>query len=315
MPLLSILIPAYNAEDYLPRCLDSICCQGEEEFEIVVVDDGSTDSTLAIAQHYARTYKTVRVTSKSNEGVGATRNRLLQEAHGKYIWFVDADDYVFRGSLAQILASLKENVDIDMITLLHDDEKKETLFSGSGEDYVVANRFDGYLWSKVIRREVIVDGGIQFDAGLNSQEDWLFLLQIYPLLQSMTETSIRAYCYCDDNGNSVMRLQTRDNVHRNVDNSLRTICHFSEVIARYQARPLYAAYRHWLCYTVSGFLFSLLPLDYSLREVRQMMNCLRQSGLYPSEKCNRRKADLFLSVANHEWLYLLMVRLWRKRLL
>lgn len=314
MPLLSILIPAYNAEDYLPRCLDSICCQDEEDIEIVIIDDGSTDSTLAIAQHYAQTHKAIRVTSKSNEGVGATRNRLLQEAHGKYIWFVDADDYIFRGSLAQILASLKENVDIDMITLLHDDEQKEKLFSGNGEGYVVANRFDGYLWSKVIRRQIITDGGIQFDAGLNSQEDWLFLLQIYPLLHRMTETFIRAYCYCNDNGNSVMRLQSRDNIHRNVDNSLRTICHFNDVIAQYRERLLYATYRQWLNYSVSGFLFSLLPLDYSTKEVKAMMETLREKELYPAGSTGRRKADLFLNVANHEWLYLLMMKLWKKRL-
>ncbi len=312
MTLLSILIPAYNAEQFLPRCLDSICGQDMAGTEVVIVDDGSTDGTLVLAQRYSHLHDNIRTCSKPNEGVGATRNRLLQEAKGEYVWFVDADDYVHEGCIPQICLALAEAPDTDMMTVLHDEETLHGSFEGSGEDYIVQGRFDGYLWSKIIKRSAIETNHIRFEADLCSQEDWLFLMQLYPMLRRVKTTHIMAYHYCDDNQNSVMRKPTRENIHRNVDNSLKTICHFGQLVSKYQGRRFCPAYRAWLNYSVSGFLFSLLPLDYTKTEVRAMLQIFRKKGLYPVGKTHRKKADLFLLLANREWVYLLLVNRWKK---
>ena len=92
MKKLSILIPAYNVERWLPRCLNSILSQVEDDIEIVIVDDGSTDTTLQCANEFAEKWNNIRVYSKHNEGVGAARNYLLDKACGEFIWFVDSDD-------------------------------------------------------------------------------------------------------------------------------------------------------------------------------------------------------------------------------
>lgn len=312
MTLLSLLIPAYNAERFLPRCLDSICGQDTAGVEIVIVDDGSTDGTLAMARQYSGMHANIRVCSKPNEGVGATRNRLLQEAKGKYIWFVDADDYIHEGCLPQICTALAGTTGTDMLTVLHDDDAPHSRFDGSGEDYIAQGRFDGYLWSKIIKRSVIEANHIRFEPTLYSQEDWLFLMQVYPLLRQVRATHIKAYHYCEDNQDSVMRKATRENVHRNVDNSLKTICHFGRIVAKYQDRRFYPAYRAWLNYSVSGFLFSLLPLDYTKGEVKAMLQALRENRLYPAGRTHRPKADLFLLLANRERLYLLITSKWKK---
>ncbi len=92
---ISVIVPAYNAEKYIKKCLDSILCQTKKEFEIVVVNDGSKDGTLDILNEYGGKYpETVRVVSQENQGLSVTRNNGVLKAVGKYVIFLDSDDYI-----------------------------------------------------------------------------------------------------------------------------------------------------------------------------------------------------------------------------
>ena len=93
MDLISVIIPAYNAQVHLKRCLDSVCGQSYKDIEVVLVDDGSTDSTLQICEEYAKQDSRIRVFHKENGGVAAARNLALDRAEGAMIAFSDADDY------------------------------------------------------------------------------------------------------------------------------------------------------------------------------------------------------------------------------
>ena len=88
----SVIVPAYNVEDYLPRCLDSLLAQTFRDFELILVDDGSSDTTGIICDRYGETDARVRVLHQTNAGVSAARNRALEIASGAFITFVDADD-------------------------------------------------------------------------------------------------------------------------------------------------------------------------------------------------------------------------------
>ena len=88
----SVIVPAYNVEDYLPRCLDSLLAQTFRDFELILVDDGSTDTTGTICDRYGETDARVRVLHQANAGVSAARNRALEIVSGAFITFVDADD-------------------------------------------------------------------------------------------------------------------------------------------------------------------------------------------------------------------------------
>lgn len=94
MPMVSVIIPIYNASPYLRACLDSVLGQTMREIEVLCVNDGSTDGSAAILVEYAAHDARVRVISQTNAGQGAARNRGLQEARGEYVWFVDADDEI-----------------------------------------------------------------------------------------------------------------------------------------------------------------------------------------------------------------------------
>ena len=107
---LSIIIPAYNTEQYLKRCIESCELQdiSFKDYEILIIDDGSTDSTLSIANHLSTKYKNIKVFSQKNQGQSTARNLGLEKARGKYIWFIDADDYIKENCLGQPLQTLEE---------------------------------------------------------------------------------------------------------------------------------------------------------------------------------------------------------------
>ena len=92
--MVSIIIPAYNAEKYIEQCIDSIISQTYKNIEVIIVNDGSTDNTLAICEKYAKEDKRIKIVKKKNEGVSKARNDGIKIATGKYIMFIDSDDYI-----------------------------------------------------------------------------------------------------------------------------------------------------------------------------------------------------------------------------
>ena len=308
MKKLSILIPAYNVERWLPRCLNSILSQVEDDIEIVIVDDGSTDTTLQCANEFAEKWNDIRVFSKHNEGVGAARNYLLDKACGEFIWFVDSDDYIAEGVLQHILSELNSTIDLLSVSY---NGGVFTPFEGSATEYIQKGYINGYLWTKIIRRSVIEDAHIRFDPQRYSQEDWFFLMQVYPLLGNIKQITLQAYVYCDDNENSVMREAHAEHTRRNVADSRETICNFKRFIDSHRDQSYSRAYEQWMNFSAAGYLYSLFPIDYTMEEIKNDIKIFREKGVYPVGKTGRRKADLFLRLANHEKIYLLLIRLYR----
>ena len=308
MKKLSILIPAYNVERWLPRCLNSILSQVEDDIEIVIVDDGSTDTTLQCANEFAEKRNDIRVFSKHNEGVGAARNYLLDKACGEFIWFVDSDDYIAEGALRHIFSELNSTIDLLSVSY---NGGVFTPFEGSATEYIQKGYINGYLWTKIIRRSVIEDAHIRFDPQRYSQEDWFFLMQVYPLLENIKQITLQAYVYCDDNENSVMREAHAEHTRRNVADSRETICNFKRFIDSHRDQSYSRAYEQWMNFSAAGYLYSLFPIDYTMEEIKNDIKIFREKGVYPVGKTGRRKADLFLRLANHEKIYLLLIKLYR----
>ncbi|QUB62025.1 glycosyltransferase family 2 protein [Prevotella melaninogenica] len=308
MKKISILIPAYNIAHLLPRCLESILSQNTDNIEIVIVDDGSTDKTLECINDYAAQWKCIRAFSKKNEGVGAARNFLLDKALGEFIWFVDADDYVVDGCLDTILLELDNSV--DTLVVAYNDAPLLS-FVGSGIEYIKKRHINGYLWSKIIRRSTIEDAHVRFEPARYSQEDWFFLMQIYPLLKEVKQIPLKAYCYSDDNNSSVMRSAGMGHKRKLVADSRETICNFKSLLDGIKQESYADDYAQWMNFSAAGYLYSLFPLDYSIEDVKRDLNIFREKGIYPVSNTGIRKFNLFLSVVNHEWLYILAIRLYR----
>ena len=109
MPLISVIIPAYNAEEFLEQCLDSLTTQSLDDFEVIIIDDGSTDSTAAIANNYEHTDERFRLVRQKNEGVSKARNVGIELAKGRCLTFLDADDALHPNALGAMYAALRDH--------------------------------------------------------------------------------------------------------------------------------------------------------------------------------------------------------------
>lgn len=113
---LSFVVPVYNSMEYLPECLDSLMDQdiSQDEYEIICVNDGSTDESINVLRKYQRQYRNIVVIDQENCGVSTARNNGLKIAQGEYIWFIDSDDFILRNILSE-LQEVAEDIRADRI--------------------------------------------------------------------------------------------------------------------------------------------------------------------------------------------------------
>lgn len=191
---ISIIIPVYNCKNYLRACVESIRTAGFEDYEILAIDDGSTDGSGELCDELAQRFPEIRVVHQANAGASAARNRGIQEARGDYILFVDADDTLVPFT-SQVLKSLNAGTDMILFGMefsyYHKDRyvRKETravknvICSGLRElpRYFEELFYHNYLspvWNKFIKRSVLMDHNLRFDARLINYEDLSFTLQV-----------------------------------------------------------------------------------------------------------------------------------------
>lgn len=181
--LISIIIPAYNIENYIARCLDSILNQTYKNIEIIVINDGSSDNTGKIIDNYAFKYEDIKVIHKKNAGVSAARNSGIEVASGDYIGFVDGDDTVDENMFEILIKNaIKYDADIShcgykmvfpsRIDYYHN---TGTLFEQNNEiglkDLLTGNRVEPGIWNKIYKKELFKD--IHIDESIKINEDLL----------------------------------------------------------------------------------------------------------------------------------------------
>lgn len=186
-PTLSIIIPAYNVEKYIAACLDSVLKQDNGKIEIVLVDDGSTDTTWALCQQYAEKYNCISAFTKENEGQSAARNYGLEKASGQYVFFMDSDDCLTEGSIDKLFEKM-ENGENDIVIFLYkkledstgeifpcgyhlEAEKVDNLTGEALLQYLITGRvYDWYPWLLVIRRSYLLDNHLFFQKGVTFED-------------------------------------------------------------------------------------------------------------------------------------------------
>ena len=201
----SVIIPVYNAEQTIEKCLDSLLHQIPETAELLVINDGSPDGSGAICKRYAQKYPAIRYFEKENGGVSTARNVGLDEAKGEYILFVDSDDYV-EANYWQVIDSLIEQHHPDMLQWGFRDcgetvrERNLGDYAVSGEA-AVAEKVDlairDYLFCSLpfrcFRRDLIQNHQLRFDTGLAVGEDQAFIFAYVMHVSSMVSISKPLY--------------------------------------------------------------------------------------------------------------------------
>lgn len=185
--MISIILPAYNAERYITECIDSVLNQTFQNWELIIVDDGSTDKTESIAEEYSTKNSKIKYYRITNGGVSNARNFGLSKAGGEYVFFLDADDFLEKGCLENaIKASTENNADIVVLAHYEFDEmnnicKKnekftETELLSDGEierTFLMTDKIGWEVWGKLYSREIL--DNILFEKDLRIAEDAVFL--------------------------------------------------------------------------------------------------------------------------------------------
>ena len=187
-PIFSIIIPVYNDEKNLPRCLDSVVSQTFMDFELLLIDDGSTDNCPAICDEYVNRDTRIKVFHKTNEGISKTRQFGIDNATGDYVYFIDSDDWIESVFIADVIKYLENNeVDIIFIDFIKENAcgKKRIVvqkpFITDTETIirmVLERKMLSCLWNVIINRDFYLKNKINFNEDINYGEDTLFILEL-----------------------------------------------------------------------------------------------------------------------------------------
>lgn len=191
----SVIIPAYNASKYLSNAVESVFQSGLKDFEILIINDGSTDNTETVAGGLSEQFDMIQVISQNNCGASAARNIGIQEASGDYVFFMDADDCLISGSLADVNAILEKKApDMFLFGMLFDYYMNGKVYrsdklcyptGGMMSSEVWAAEYEALfasnmlspVWNKLIRRNLILKHKLSFHQDMIEMEDYLFSAQ------------------------------------------------------------------------------------------------------------------------------------------
>lgn len=207
-PLISVIVPVYNGQDYLEKCIESIENQTYENLEVIIVNDGSTDGTGQVCVRLKEKYENIHVITMEDEGVSAARNAGLDMAKGAFVTFVDADDRLRPKTLTVLYHGILETgSDVSGCGFFSweveeewDDFLKKRYRIEKAEKYSAAVylkeeilKGNSRCWSKLYRRSAI--GKLRFKKGLSIGEDMLFLVELLPFIRGISETDYPGYGY------------------------------------------------------------------------------------------------------------------------
>lgn len=251
--MISFIIPAHNASKYIERAFRSIennaiVCDKLEDVEIIIVENGSTDDTFAVASMLVSDYNNAKVV-RSAKGVSAARNRGIETAKGKWIFFLDADDYLLDSALEKLIEDIEDNRN-DWILYGHIKGTKRLQLSES-EKIINANEIEKsrvefisnptkYLqvWAKLFKKDIIIENGLRFDEEIKLAEDSDFSIRYSSFCKRILISNSIVYNYSIDNI-STLRSINDERVNEFVFSLKKTkkfIAQESEIIKRAYAK-------------------------------------------------------------------------------
>ena len=246
MPELSIIVPVYKVEKYLPRCIDSILAQTFGDFELILIDDGSPDGCGRICDEYARKDKRIVVIHQKNMGVSAARNAGLDIAHGRYIGFVDSDDWIEPQMYEVMMDAIRENgADMAVCGVRYADEDgkftradrlSEGVYSRAGllEDvFAMPNRLGGGCCNKVFDASKIAS--VRFKVGMTIAEDALYLFDCFMRIDGAVKIGDALYNVYERCG-SATRTDSMICVNETIEGRLSMLRHTRKYMPSMEAR-------------------------------------------------------------------------------
>lgn len=320
-PVLSFIVPIYNVERFLPKCLHSIIDNDWNEitYEIIIVDDASPDRSVEIATEFAEKHENITVISQENKGLGGARNTGITKAKGDYLFFLDSDDFLKPNEIQELI-KIATNNNLDLLEFGADrvdqhyrfiDQvfKKENSLILDGLSYIAKYNFDNSACNKLYKRSFIVENEIVFfentyieDAPFNAEA-----FSKAQRVQSVPNTTIIFY----QNQNSITRKKrTGENLKKFVADSIRVtnqINHISTVVDKPDAKMVF---QKRVALFTSGILLMIIRSNLSITEKKAFVKELMNNDLYPISKfTDILQRDLFISIFNIKFILQLSLKI------
>lgn len=324
MPLISIIIPVYNVERYLPACLESVVQQQLDDCEVIVVDDGATDGSAGICDDFAARHPQFRVIHQANLGVAAARNRGIEEARGEYVVFLDSDDFLVPGAIGPLLAKAQE-CDLDVLVFRYVDVPEDATdvpaFEGVSEpvevldgiDFVAKHNFVTGCVVYLVKREHLGSNRIVFPAG-HMIEDAGFSMRVYLCARRVAQTECVAYCYryCPT---SITHNKSRHHLRRILGDFLYAASDIDAIIKEHRGRMSENCYER--CRTRrDSFVFMGAVRALKQGQVGEYLAGAKRLGLYPFKRMSRTdypdaKFTVLTWMMQHPWLWNFLSKIYR----
>ena len=224
--IISVVIPVYNVSQYLSRCIDSVLKQDFNDYEVILVNDGSTDGSGVICDEYASNNNIIKVIHKENGGLSSARLAGYRAANGKFICFIDSDDYIRDNYLSDLYKCIIENnaqMSICAYSYEKDDKQtdhllpvQDTCLTNIKEDFVLPIVYDGYeshkmlpnfIWLKMISKDIITEDLFVSEREVY-QEDLVFNLLISDRIERISIINKPNYVYCDNGASLTKKYRT-----------------------------------------------------------------------------------------------------------
>lgn len=231
----SVIIPVYNTENYLSACVDSVLQQDNVSLEIILVDDGSTDSSSNICDTYAQKHNTIKVIHIHNSGPATAKNEGLKIAKGNYIALTDSDDKMEPFMLYKMVtAGYEHNADIICCNYKQVDENGHISHLNSTNKQYVLNHEEGLIhffskdkiysqcWTKIYKRQMLVDYNIVNDPGLRTDEDFIFNIRSFVHAKKTIIVDEPLYVYTHRE-NSLAHAYFKANINQYIDNRIKRV--------------------------------------------------------------------------------------------
>lgn len=208
MPIVTVVVPVYNVEEYLEHCLDSICSQSLRDIEIICVNDGSEDGSLDILKKYAANDNRIRIISKANGGLSSARNIGIEAAEGEYIMFVDSDDAIELFACETVLDAFELGA-CDVVTFgakcFPEDNctpwlssclsPRDAFYGSFSMDILFKENSHPYVWRSAFSREFFRHANLRFREDVMFGEDQIFYFMAYPRARGVRFISSKLYKY------------------------------------------------------------------------------------------------------------------------
>ena len=288
---LSIIVPVYNVAAYLERCIDSLLNQGlnSSEYEIILVNDGSTDKSFEICQRYAGQYGQIRLITQENQGPGAARNAGMSLAMGEYICFVDSDDYLDDKGLFKLIRWCDGTNDgirfwcriLDGRSNSAVRQTEDSYYNVmTGTEYLATFGLESFCWNWLYKKAFLNKQNLKFDVVIN--EDFRFISSFLLDNPMIVSTSYRFYNLVVRDG-SITTSKDPEHLRRGVYDTLETLLLLKEKILSYKDTipVLYDKCLSSLQSKMPHIFSRLLGSNLSKEEYLEIVNCCRKEELLP----------------------------------